>query len=150
MMSCFSGFKAMTKTLFNTSEETATRLTLCIPKFSRPASIEEIVALDLVATYMHAFGFGDSNLHGDTPFAKSEYEARRSRVRQGVNRLVVQGLATTRDGGITFAATSECEVYARRLEGEYVRAYLEAIDSLLTVDRAVLIDRATGAGGRYV
>lgn len=140
----------MSEHLFNTPEETAIRLTLCISKLQSPAGIEEITAFDLVATYMKSFRFGTTNLHGNTPFAQAEYEARRARVRQGVNRLVVQGLATTHDGGITFTATSECEAYARRLEGEYVRTYQEAIDSLLTADRGILIDRATGAGENYV
>ena len=52
----------MNNSLFNTTQETATRLTLCLPLLSRPSTIDEITAIDLIATYMKTFGFGQRNL----------------------------------------------------------------------------------------
>lgn len=139
----------MTESLFNTPEETATRLTLCLPGLSNPATIERITTVDLVATYMREFGFGETNLHGDSPFAREEYEARRTRVRDGVKALVVRGLATTGDGGITFSATEQCEAYGASLHGEYARAYREAVEYLDSVEQDMLTNQATGTGGKH-
>ena len=61
----------MNNSLFNTTQETATRLTLCLPLLSRPSTIDEITAIDLIATYMKTFGFGQRNLHGDGPMLGS-------------------------------------------------------------------------------
>ena len=84
----------MHNSLFNTTQETATRLTLCLPLLSRPSTIDEIAAIDLTATYMKAFGFGQHNLHGDGPHALAEYDARRKRVQAGLAQLVIIGAAT--------------------------------------------------------
>ena len=64
-----SGYTKMNNSLFNTTRETATRLTLCLPLLSRPSTIDEIAAIDLIATYMKTFGFRQRNLHGDGPHA---------------------------------------------------------------------------------
>ena len=88
----------MHNSLFNTTQETATRLTLCLPLLSRPSTIDEIAAIDLTATYMKAFGFGQHNLHGDGPHALAEYDARRKRVQAGLAQLVIIGAATVDSG----------------------------------------------------
>lgn len=136
----------MIRPLFNTPEETATRLTLCLPQLKNSANVEEIAAIDLVATYMQAFGYGEANLHGNTPFAKAEYDARRARVRKGINQLVVRGLATTQDGGVTFTATPECETTSRSLQGDYANSYREAVKTLLESDRETIMRSATRVG----
>lgn len=74
MIISWSGYRGMHNSLFNTTQETATRLTLCLPLLSRPSTIDEIAAIDLTATYMKAFGFGQHNLHGDGPHALAEYD----------------------------------------------------------------------------
>lgn len=145
-MSYSSGCNVTNKDLFNTPEETATRLALCLSHLKAPANIEEITALDLVATYMEAFGYGETNLHGDTPFARAEYEARRARVRKGINVLVVRGLATTHDGGITFIATDEGMTTSRALKGEYARNYQQAVSSLTLEDQEALLRNASRVG----
>lgn len=140
----------MTRLLFNTPEETATRLTLCLPELKSPANIEEITAIDLVATYMKAFGYGETNLHGNTPFARAEYDARRARVRKGISQLVVRGLATTRDGGVTFTATTACETASRSLQGDYANSYRAAVNMLLESERKAILRNATRVGDFYV
>ena len=77
----------MHNSLFNTTQETATRLTLCLPLLSRPSTIDEIAAIDLTATYMKAFGFGQHNLHGDGPHALAEYDAVANECKQGWRNL---------------------------------------------------------------
>ena len=71
----------MSDSLFNTPSETATRLTLCLSLLPHPATLDEITVMDFAATYMKVMGFGNSNLHGDNPYATAEYDARRKRVR---------------------------------------------------------------------
>ena len=88
----------MNNSLFNTTQETATRLTLCLPLLSRPSTIDEITAIDLIATYMKTFGFGQRNLHGDGPHALAEYDARRKRIQAGLAQLVIVGAATVDSG----------------------------------------------------
>lgn len=140
----------MTEPLFNTPEETATRLTLCLPQLKEPANIEEIAALDLVATYMQTFGYGEGNLHGNTPFARAEYDARRARVRKGLNQLVVRDLAATQDGGVTFTATTECETASRSLQGDYADSYRAAVKTLLESEIEMILRSATRVGDVHV
>lgn len=99
----------MHNSLFNTTQETATRLTLCLPLLSRPSTIDEIAAIDLTATYMKAFGFGQHNLHGDGPHALAEYDARRKRVQAGLAQLVIIGAATVDSTCLFYRATPECD-----------------------------------------
>lgn len=89
----------MTTSLFNTPEETATRLAMCLSRVPRSMSLDETRALDVAATYMKQFGFANESLHGYTPYAVAEYDARRRRVHAGLARLVRTGLASTGDVG---------------------------------------------------
>ena len=98
----------MNNSLFNTTQETATRLTLCLPLLSRPSTIDEITAIDLIATYMKTFGFGQRNLHGDGPHALAEYDARRKRIQAGLAQLVIVGAATVDSTCLLYRATPEC------------------------------------------
>lgn len=98
----------MSDSLFNTPSETATRLTLCLSLLSHPATLDEITVMDFAATYMKVMGFGNSNLHGDNPYATAEYDARRKRVRRGLNRLVIIGFAITEDAGSSYSASPTC------------------------------------------
>lgn len=121
----------MTTSLFNTPEETATRLTMCLSRVPRSLSLDETTALDIAATYMKQFGFGNESLHGDTPYAVAEYDARRRRVHAGLARLVRTGLASTGDNGITFGSTPAGQSFAQSLDGTYADAYGQAIGQLL-------------------
>lgn len=121
----------MTTSLFNTPEETATRLTMCLSRMPRPLSLDETTALDLAATYMKQFGFGNKSLHGDTLYAVAEYDARRRRVHAGLARLVRTGLASTSDNGITFGSTPVGQSFAQSLNGAYADAYGQAVVQLL-------------------
>ncbi|CAB0574463.1 hypothetical protein CIP107532_01829 [Corynebacterium diphtheriae] len=85
--------------LFNSSSETSARLLMALPIIDRPASLDEITAIDLVATYMQFFGYGDRNIHGDNEFALAEYDARRARVEAGLKRLVRSGYALSKQTG---------------------------------------------------
>lgn len=129
----------MTTSLFNTPEETATRLAMCLSRVPRPLSLDETTALDLAATYMKQFGFGSESLHGDTPYAVAEYDARRRRVRAGLTRLVRTGLASTGDNGITFSSTPAGQSLAQCLDGAYAEAYGQATVQLLSRGLEVVV-----------
>lgn len=131
--------------LFNTQHETATRILLGLPQIGRPVNLDEISAMDLAATYMKTFGFADSNLHGDTPFAAAELTARRNRVRLGLELLVVRGLATSADG-TTFASTDKGIQYATELVGTYAQQYRDAISKLAKMSPAMITKRIQKAG----
>ena len=129
----------MTTSLFNTPEETATRLPMCLSRVPRSLSLDETTALDIAATYMKQFGFGNESLHGDTPYAVAEYDARRRRVHAGLARLVRTGLASTGDNGITFGSTPAGQSFAQSLDGVYADAYGQAIGQLLALGLDVVV-----------
>lgn len=131
MMTNCIGWSAVTTSMFNTPQETATRLTMCLSRAPRPLSLDEITALDLAATYMKQFGVGSESLHGNTPYAVAEYDARRRRVHAGLARLVRTGLASTGDNGITFGSTPAGQSFAQSLDGAYADAYGQAMGQLL-------------------
>lgn len=130
-MTNYTGWSAVATSLFNTPQETATRLTMCLSRMSRPLSLDETTALDLAATYMKQFGFGGENLHGNTPYAVAEYDARRRRVHAGLAQLVRTGLATTGDNGITFGSTPVGKSFVQTLDGAYADTYGQAVVQLL-------------------
>lgn len=131
----------MSDSLFNTPSETATRLTLCLSLLPHPATLDEITVMDFAATYMKVMGFGNSNLHGDNPYVTAEYDARRKRVRRGLNRLVIIGFAITEDAGSSYSASPTCMQFANELHGEYVTAYRHAIETLATLNYDSIIER---------
>ena len=128
----------MNNSLFNTTQETATRLTLCLPLLSRPSTIDEIAAIDLTATYMKAFGFGQHNLHGDGPHALAEYDARRKRVQAGFI-----GAATVDSTCLFYRATPECLQYSEALHGDYATSYRRAVQLLIKNDYETIMNRIT-------
>ncbi|MEZ2122369.1 ABC-three component system protein [Corynebacterium sp. CCM 9203] len=83
----------MNARLFNSSSETSARLLMALPIINLPASLDEITATDLVATYMQFFGYRNRNLHGDNEFTLAEYGARRARVEAGLKQIVRLGYA---------------------------------------------------------
>ncbi|MHD0575584.1 ABC-three component system middle component 2 [Corynebacterium vitaeruminis] len=129
----------MTTSLFNTPAETATRLTMCLSRAPRPLSLDETTALDLAATYMKQLGFGNESLHGDTPYAAAEYDARRRRIHAGLARLVRTGMASTGDNGITFGSTLAGQSFAQSLDGAYADAYGQAVVQLLALGLDVVV-----------
>lgn len=136
----------MTTSLFNTPAETATRLAMCLPHMPRPATLDEITSIDLAATYMKPFGFGGQSLHGDTPYAAAEYDARRRRVHEGLARLVRTGLAETRDNGITFSPTTTCQDFADTLRGDYAETYNQSVAQLTAHGIDTIADHVQHAG----
>lgn len=90
---------------------------------------------------MKVMGFGNSNLHGDNPYATAEYDARRKRVRRGLNRLVIIGFAITEDAGSSYSASPTCMQFANELHGEYVMAYRHAIETLATLNYDSIIEQ---------
>lgn len=136
----------MKTSLFNTPAETATRLAMCLPHLPCPATLDEITSIDLAATYMKPFGFGSQSLHGDTPYAAAEYDARRRRVHEGLARLVRTGLAETPDNGITFSPTTACQEYSSSLRGDYAHAYTESVARLIELGVNTVVDRVQHAG----
>lgn len=133
--------------LFNTAQETAVRIVLCLSALPRPATLDEIAAVDLVATYMKAFGYGEVNLHGDNPFAMAEFGARRRRVWKGLALLVVRGLAVPRSDGDAYTATEAGNRYAYGLHGDYVSSYCQAVRSLIVLGMETVVDRVWKVGG---
>lgn len=131
----------MSEGLFNTAQETAARLTLCLSELPRPAALDEIAVIDFVATYMKRFGFGSSNLHGDGPHIPAEYEARRNRVRRGLARLVVIGYAAADRWGDTYTANHSCIEYADALRGNYAMSYRAAVTKLTAMKLTTLTSR---------
>lgn len=131
----------MSEGLFNTTQETAARLSLCLSELSHPATLDEIAVIDFVATYMKRFGFDDHNLHGDGPHIPAEYEARRNRVKRGLARLVIIGYASADRWGITYAANQSCVEYANALRGDYVTNYRNAVTKLADMELATLVSR---------
>ncbi|WP_368040468.1 ABC-three component system middle component 2 [Bifidobacterium longum] len=137
----------MNNSLFNTTQETATRLTLCLPLLSRPSTIDEIAAIDLTATYMKAFGFGQHNLHGDGPHALAEYDARRKRVQAGLAQLVIIGAATVDSTCLFYRATPECLQYSEALHGDYATSYRRAVQLLIKNEAFRCLVWVSGSGG---
>lgn len=121
----------MTAGLFNNSSETSARLLMALSIINRPASLDEITAIDLVATYMQYFGYGDRNLHGDNEFALTEYKARRARVEAGLKRLVRSGLARSNQHTTTFTATDSAAVQQTLLDGGFADEYRTAVKTLV-------------------
>lgn len=136
----------MTTSLFSTPAETATHLAMCLPHLPCPATLDEITSIDLAATYMKPFGFGSQSLHGDTPYAAVEYDARRRRVHEGLARLVRTGLAETPDNGITFSPTTACQEYSDALQGDYVQTYMKSVARLIELGVNAVVDRVQHAG----
>ena len=136
----------MAISLFNTPAETATRLAICLIYLPRPATLDEITAIDLAATYMKQFGFDNQSLHGDTPYAAAEYEARRRRVHAGLGRLVRTGLADTRGNGITFSKTTICHDFAVSMRGHYAETYSESVARLVEDGIDTVVDHVHHAG----
>lgn len=133
----------MNNSLFNTTQETATRLTLCLPLLSGPSTIDEITAIDLIATYMKTFGFGQRNLHGDGPHALAEYDARRKRIQAGLAQLVIVGAATVDSTCLLYRATPECFQYSEALHGDYAASYRQAVQLLIKNDYETIMNRIT-------
>lgn len=132
--------------LFNTPEETAARLALAFPHLGKSVSLDELTAIDLAATYMHSFQLGISNLHGDMPYAAAEYDARRKRIKEGLARLVIDGLIHT-DVGTTFTSTPSCASYADNFTGDYARAYVHNVEQLVAQGIRE-VQRIVSEGGR--
>lgn len=139
----------MNNSLFNTTQETATRLTLCLPLLSRPSTIDEITAIDLIATYMKTFGFGQRNLHGDGPHALAEYDARRKRIQAGLAQLVIVGAATVDSTCLLYRATPECFQYSEALHGDYAASYRQAVQLLIKNDYETIMNRITKENNQF-
>lgn len=137
------GMRRNLRDVQHTTQETATRLTLCIPLLSRPSTIDEITAIDLIATYMKTFGFGQRNLHGDGPHALAEYDARRKRIQAGLAQLVIVGAATVDSTCLLYRATPECFQYSEALHGDYAASYRQAVQLLIKNDYETIMNRIT-------
>lgn len=121
----------MSPSLFNSSSETAARLLMALPIINRPASLDEITAIDLVATYMQFFGYGNRNLHGDNEFTLAEYEARRARVEAGLKRLVRSGYALSNKQATSFTAAESAINQQTLLDGGFADEYRTAVKTLV-------------------
>lgn len=117
--------------LFNNSSETSARLLMALPIINRPASLDEITAIDLVATYMQFFGYGNRNLHGDNEFALAEYQARRARVEAGLKRLVRSGYALSNNQATSFTAAESAINQHTLLDGGFADEYRTAVKTLV-------------------
>ena len=112
-------------------------------RFSTPSTIDEITAIDLIATYMKTFGFGQRNLHGDGPHALAEYDARRKRIQAGLAQLVIVGAATVDSTCLLYRATPECFQYSEALHGDYAASYRQAVQLLIKNDYETIMNRIT-------
>lgn len=121
----------MNTCLFNSSSETSARLLIALPMIDRRASLDEITAIDLVATYMQFFGYGDRNLHGDNEFALAEYKARRVRVEAGLKRLVQSGYALSNKQATLFTAADSTADQQALLDGDFAGEYRTAVKTLI-------------------
>lgn len=134
----------MNSGLFNSSSETSARLLMALPMIGRPASLDEITAIDLVATYMQFFGYGGRNLHGDNEFALAEYEARRARVEVGLKRLVRSGYVLSDKQATSFAAAEPATDHQALLDGDFADEYRTAVKTLVEQQLiGVLVQRTT-------
>lgn len=121
----------MKTSYFNSPLETANRLRLALPLLKSPISLDELAAVDLAATYLKAFGLGDSNLHGDSPFVFPEYEARRERVRNGVKLLVREGVLTTDQSGLRYEFAEMTDSSVPRPHSQFSIQYRRAFEIAL-------------------
>lgn len=133
----------MNNSLFNTTQETATRLTLCLPLLSRPSTIDEITAIDLIATYMKTFGFGQRNLHGDGPHALAEYDARRKRIQAGLAQLRNRWSSNRGFHLPVVPRHSGMFQYSEALHGDYAASYRQAVQLLIKNDYETIMNRIT-------
>lgn len=139
----------MNSGLFNSSSETSARLLMALPIIDRPASLDEITAIDLVATYMQFFGYGDRNLHGDNEFALAEYDARRARVEAGLKRLVRSGYALSNKQATSFAAAESATDQQALLDGDFSDEYRTAVRKLVAQKLVgELVQRTTQGAAR--
>lgn len=139
----------MNSGLFNSSSETSARLLMALPIIDRPASLDEITAIDLVATYMQFFGYGDRNLHGDNEFALAEYDARRARVEAGLKRLVRLGYALSNKQATSFTATDPAADQQSLLDGDFADGYRTAVKTLVAQKLVgELVQRTTQGAAR--
>ena len=135
--------------LFNNSSETSARLLMALTIINRPASLDEITAIGLVATYMQFFGYADRNLHGDNEFALAEYQARRARVEAGLKRLVRSGYVLSNEQATTFTATDTAVGQQRLLHGGFAGEYRTAVKTLVEQQLiGELVQRTTQGAAR--
>lgn len=118
--------------IFNTPHETSRRLMILLAEINEPRTLNELTAIDLVATYMLAFGYGEENLHGDSPFASAEFAARRQRVDIALRRLVRQGYASSDRNATFYIATQECHERQKTFSSSYAKKYRENAGILLS------------------
>lgn len=122
----------MSTALFNNTSETAARLLIALPIINRPASLDEITAIDLVATYMRYFGYGERNLHGDSEFALAEFRARRIRVDAGLRKLVRAGYVISNQEASVFTADDTATEQQVLIHSDFADAYRAAVTTLVT------------------
>lgn len=120
----------MTSQVFNTPQETAARLAIALAEIHEAVDLDVLATTDLIATYLKFFNLGERNLHGDSPYVIQEYDARRARVREGINLLVRTGKAQTNSGGTLFLINQSGTEYAHALQSTYASEYREAINVL--------------------
>lgn len=72
--------------LFNGKFEMALRVMLILDELGK-ATENDILTLDLVATYGKSFGLSKNNLHGDNQFNFSEIATRKQMIRAGIAYL---------------------------------------------------------------
>lgn len=122
----------MTEASFNSTSETATRLFIALPIINRTVTLDEITAVDLVATYMRFFGYGNHNLHGDSEFVLAEFQARRIRVETGLKRLVRTGYVISNRQATSFIASKTMMEQQGLIRSSFADTYRAAITTLVS------------------
>lgn len=135
----------MSASPFNSLAETCNRLIICLSVLHDPKSIDELVEIDLKATYAASFGLGSNNLHGMSPYAHLEFSTRRQRVSSALRELVKFGFVRTDDFGITYYATENANTFCQSITDDYIEEYrttIRVIQGTLIKNPAILyLDR---------
>ncbi len=115
----------MKSELFNSTFEMELRVSTLMSEGSTyKFSIERILVLDFIACYAKAFGFGDSNLHGNNSFMFSEISNRRALILDAMRPLVYRGLVSASvENGYLYQITDVGLNYVNSLESEYANTY---------------------------
>ncbi|MDR0696111.1 MAG: hypothetical protein LBF68_01015 [Christensenellaceae bacterium] len=144
--------------LFNTIFENSLRVLLLLsitPKTSK--NVDMISALDFIAIYNKTLGIGGQDLHGENPFAFSEYTTRREIISEAIKELVLRSLVSIEhcDSGFCYTITQNGKQAIQSIDNDYADEYLVAVSNAISFAKnkneqqliAFINQKATGNKG---
>lgn len=113
--------------VFNTGFETSLRLALLLYVVKEPLGLDEICAMDFVATYNGGFSEDHESVNGDNRFMFSEYATRRELSEAALKELVLRGIVIPfgSSRGFAYLLTPQGVEFASQLGSAYATEYKE-------------------------